>query len=209
MRQRKPVKRFLINLSLVLIFVYFSFPLFWMIWTSIKPRIYAYQPGKWLFVPTFQGYISVLNQHRINTLFWNSLIISLIATAVALFVGTLAVYGLIRFESRHNRKITLFFLNCTLYPAHFADHTAVLLGKNVRHPGQQTVFDSGIPDPVHHVYSVDDERVPQEYSFGVRGGSDARGVFASQSVLLGYDSVNQERLVCDRHFSVSVHMEGV
>ena len=116
MRQRKPVKRFLINLSLVLIFVYFSFPLFWMIWTSIKPRIYAYQPGEWLFVPTFQGYISVLNQHRINTLFWNSLIISLIATAVALFVGTLAAYGLIRFESRHNRKITLFFLIVRFIP---------------------------------------------------------------------------------------------
>ena len=89
MRQRKPVKRFDQPESGSDL-VYFSFPLFWMIWTSIKPRIYAYQPGKWLFVPTFQGYISVLNQHRINTLFWNSLIISLIATAVALFVGTLA-----------------------------------------------------------------------------------------------------------------------
>lgn len=116
MIQKLNMKKWLIRIGIFIVFIYFSFPLFWMFWTSIKPRLLSYQPGSWIFTPTLEGYRDVLTKHRIPTLTWNSVFISVIATLIALFIGTLAAYALVRYKGKHNKKITLFFLIVRFIP---------------------------------------------------------------------------------------------
>ena len=98
------------------VFVYFTFPLFWMFWTSIKPRKFAYVPGKIFFKPTIQGYIEALNSYRLPQLALNSLIVSLVASFTALVIGTLAAYALARFEYRYRKANMLFILMVRFIP---------------------------------------------------------------------------------------------
>jgi len=116
MGSKSRLKKFLINLSLIIIFIYFTFPLFWMAWTSIKPMKFAYQPGKWIFKPTFQGYVGAVTEFRISTLALNSFIISIVSALIALSIGTLAAYALVRFQMKHKKKIVFFFLMARFIP---------------------------------------------------------------------------------------------
>jgi len=111
MVKNKKLKKVILYFLVLIIFIYFTFPLFWMVWTSIKPRRYAYQPGKWIFKPSLQGYADAITEHRIPTLALNSLIVSVSSTIIALAIGTLAAYALVRFENKyHNQTIYLFLI---------------------------------------------------------------------------------------------------
>jgi len=87
-----------------------------MVWTSIKPAKFAYQPGKWIFKPTFQGYLRAVTEYRIPALALNSFIISIVSALIALSIGTLAAYALVRFPGKHNKKTVFFFLMVRVIP---------------------------------------------------------------------------------------------
>ncbi|MFW5985956.1 MAG: carbohydrate ABC transporter permease [Halanaerobiales bacterium] len=126
---KKSLKKWLIRLGIFLVFIYFFFPLFWMVWTSVKPRKFSYHPGIWRFKPTLQGYVDVLTEHRIPSLALNSFVISVAATIIALVIGTLAAYALVRFNTKHRRKTTLFFLIVRFIPPISLIIPMFLLGK--------------------------------------------------------------------------------
>jgi multiple sugar transport system permease protein len=79
------------------------FPVYWMIATSLKTRWDAFRlPPKWLFSPTLENYVSVFtgagwNATPMYILLKHSLIMSVGATVVALFAGTMTAYSLARF----------------------------------------------------------------------------------------------------------------
>ena len=129
MQKKSRLEKLFISLGILMIFIYFTFPLFWMFWTSIKPRKFAYQPEKWIFKPTFQGYTDALTEHRIPTLAFNSFAVSIVATIIALFIGTLSAYALVRFQMKHKKKLVFFFLMVRFIPPVSLIIPMFLLGK--------------------------------------------------------------------------------
>lgn len=105
-----------IRIGILAVFLFYTFPLFWVFWTSIKPPRLAYQPGAWVFRPTFQGYVDAITAHRIPQLAWNSVVVSTIATAIALVLGTFAAYALVRFRFKLRRPVFMFFLGARFVP---------------------------------------------------------------------------------------------
>lgn len=79
------------------------FPVYWMVATSLKTRWDSFRlPPKWLFIPTFENYVSVLtgegwNASPMGLLLKHSLIISVSATILALLAGSATAYSLARF----------------------------------------------------------------------------------------------------------------
>jgi multiple sugar transport system permease protein len=104
------------RLGILAVFLFYAFPLFWVFWTSIKPPRLAYQPGAWVFQPTFQGYIDAISAHRMPQLAWNSVVVSTTTTAIALVLGTFAAYALVRFRFGLRRPAFLFFLGARFVP---------------------------------------------------------------------------------------------
>lgn len=85
----------------------FIFPIFWIMFTSIKDPNQAYQiPPVWLFKPTLESYRIVFASQPFGKYFWNSAITSLISVTFALVVGTAAAYSLARFRFRFQKVIS-------------------------------------------------------------------------------------------------------
>lgn len=88
------------------------FPVYWMVATSLKTRWDSWRlPPKWLFVPTFENYVSVFTGQGwgaspMGLLLKHSLIISVSATVLALLAGSATAYSLARFP--HTRGANRF-----------------------------------------------------------------------------------------------------
>jgi multiple sugar transport system permease protein len=104
------------------------FPIYWTITTSIKPREAILQGPKYVpfleFEPSDKGWFPLLYEagQRANFLrhFQNTLVVSLLAAALAVILGSLAAYGLARFQYRYgpydNTQIRNFFLAQLILP---------------------------------------------------------------------------------------------
>ncbi len=106
---------------LIVVIAWTLFPLYWAFINSIKfpYDVYGTKWIPWLqFDPTFKYWRELLNQREIRTALKNSLIISLGAATLALFLGTLAAYGLARFRFSHpsNGSLTTWFLSQRVLP---------------------------------------------------------------------------------------------
>lgn len=89
------------------------FPIFWLISSSIKPpsALWTYPP-QFFFIPTFEHYFAVIK----NTvgfqwpLYWfNSAVVSSASVLLALLIGTIAAYGLAKFELK-GKEIHFFLI---------------------------------------------------------------------------------------------------
>jgi multiple sugar transport system permease protein len=96
--RRPPIGR-IVFLSLWLLFLFA--PLYWMTITSIKPSTdYLAVPPVWFPAePTIVHYTAALFSYRGLDGLINSLIISLAATALSVFLGTLMAYSLARYNT--------------------------------------------------------------------------------------------------------------
>ncbi|MFN8590631.1 MAG: carbohydrate ABC transporter permease [Thermomicrobiales bacterium] len=99
------------------------FPVYWMVATSLKTRWDSWRlPPKWLFIPTFENYISVLtgegwNASPMGGLLRHSLIISVSATILALLAGSATAYSLARFpQTRGARQFAGWVLSTRVLP---------------------------------------------------------------------------------------------
>lgn len=113
---RKQIHRVCINILVVLLVVFMLFPFVWTVLTSLKVRVDLYDPGKWFFKPTLENYLKAINYHRVLDYAWNSFIVASITTIIALVVGSLAAYGLARFDFRLKEKIALGILALRMIP---------------------------------------------------------------------------------------------
>jgi multiple sugar transport system permease protein len=125
---RRAVGRMAIYLALALWALICLFPLYWTATTSIKPREAVIQGPKyapWVdFQPDDKGWYPLLYEagQRANFLrhFQNTLVVSLLAAALAVALGSLAAYGLSRYQYRwgpyDNKQIRNFFLSQLILP---------------------------------------------------------------------------------------------
>ena len=84
---------------LVLILIPFLFPLFWMLLSSLKTQVQntAYPPV-WIFTPTLNNYREVFIKNPFFTFTWNSMIVAVGSTGLALILGLPAAYAVARFK---------------------------------------------------------------------------------------------------------------
>ncbi|MHB0965164.1 MAG: carbohydrate ABC transporter permease [Bellilinea sp.] len=75
-------------------------PILWVIRTSLANRLIAYKiPPVWFFKPTLDNYLTIFAKYPFQEYFVNSLVISGIASIVALIIGSLAAYSIARFKT--------------------------------------------------------------------------------------------------------------
>ena len=106
---------------LIVVIAWTLFPLYWAFINSIKfpYDVYGTKWIPWLqFDPTAKYWRELLAQREIRTALKNSFIISVGAATLALFLGTLAAYGLARFRFAHpsNGSLTTWFLSQRVLP---------------------------------------------------------------------------------------------
>ena len=103
------------------LFVGFAlFPLYMMFTTSIKTdqETFAWPPV-WVFTPTFSSYYNALflfGGRSVDHYLLNSVFVTLASSALAVFLGAMAAYGLARFRFRGNRDIAFFILSTRFAP---------------------------------------------------------------------------------------------
>jgi multiple sugar transport system permease protein len=94
------------------------FPLYWMAVTSLKPPPEVFQvPPSW--VPrtwTLRNYDDLLTLTDFAQLFFNSVKVGLLSTAIALGVGTLGAYALARFSFRGKELFGASVLLAYMFP---------------------------------------------------------------------------------------------
>jgi multiple sugar transport system permease protein len=90
----------------------FLAPPLWMVLSSFKTesQIFA-MPPVWFFHPTFEHYVKVFASMGMSQALWNSVFTSVIATAIAVVLGTPAGYGIARFRFRGRRDVWFWFIS--------------------------------------------------------------------------------------------------
>jgi multiple sugar transport system permease protein len=95
---------------------FFLFPIFWLFMTSIKSASeYMHSPPVWFpAAPSFGSYRYAVEVGGLDAL-RNSVIVSTLSTALALIIGSLAAYGLARYEVG-GENLPFFFLSQRFLP---------------------------------------------------------------------------------------------
>src|SRR5258708_19930068 len=89
------------------------FTFYWMVITTIRPDSELYRPWSapnyapfWTTHPTMEHVHDLLSETLFTTWMWNTMLISLAATAISLFCGLLAGYALSRLKFPRSEEHT-------------------------------------------------------------------------------------------------------
>ncbi len=118
-RTRHATTRVLIYVALLALLIYAFFPTFWLISTSFKPQLEAFQnpPTWWPRNLTFYSYqILPADQQGFVQYFKNSLIVSFCTMLLTLLAATPGGYVLARFQFRGARALLLVILATQMFP---------------------------------------------------------------------------------------------
>ena len=119
-RKRKTISTLKsIGTYILLIFVslLFVFPYFWMVITAFKlPQDIRAIPPKLLFTPTLSNFQELIIEYQVLPAIRNSIIVVLMATALAVIFGMLTSYALARYKFRGKDGIALDILSIRMVP---------------------------------------------------------------------------------------------
>ena len=109
----------------------FFFPIFWMIFTSFKSDADAVKPEfLFIFTPTLENYINMAENYDYWRFFKNSIIISVFATLMTLFISVPAAYAMAFNPTRATKDILLWMLSTKMLPAAAVLYPMTYLTKN-------------------------------------------------------------------------------
>lgn len=121
MRLGRKRKRKIIKIGSCLILaaasLFFLGPYLWMVLISLKPKVDIYEPGKLIFSPTLENYISIIEDANILDYFVNSIVVSVVSTAISLVIGSFAAYGFARFYWKKRENTAFMVLSQRMLPA--------------------------------------------------------------------------------------------
>lgn len=113
------VRNIVIYTLLILWAVMVLFPFYWMILTSVKSYSSynsEYVPSFFTLSPTMQNYIDAFTTVSLGRYLWNTLIFTVITTAIMLVVITLAAFAFARLEFRGKTLAFALFLSLMMIP---------------------------------------------------------------------------------------------
>ena len=98
-KAERAADRALFGATLLVLLVFFLFPLVWMILSSLKTNVEvtAYPP-LWLFRPTLQNYTDVFANNPFFSYVVNSTIVAVLAVGIGLLCGLPAAYTMARYR---------------------------------------------------------------------------------------------------------------
>jgi len=103
--------------AIFLVLGFFVFPIFWMVLTSFKPEeAIMVSPPRFFFTPTLENYAHALYDKNFLFYIKNTLIISVISTAIVVAFGSLAAYSFARYNVGDGH-ILFFILSTKMMPA--------------------------------------------------------------------------------------------
>jgi len=92
------------------------FPIAWMFLTSFKTEVDALSPSL-VFKPTLENFVAVQERADYLRYAWNSVVISLGSTLLALVLAIPAAYAMAFFPTRRTRDLLLWMLSTKMMPA--------------------------------------------------------------------------------------------
>ncbi len=132
--RRKIVKTTLIYLSTIIAVIFFIFPIYWLVATSLKTRAQAFStPPLFVWEPTFRNFIDIFlkRQTEIEAItgqelelatgaeifFYNSFVVTFSSIAIATVIGVLAAYSFSRYKPAGTSTLMFFILSTRMLPA--------------------------------------------------------------------------------------------
>lgn len=116
---KNTVRNVIIYTLLTLWAIMVLFPFYWMILTSVKSYSSynsEYVPSFFTMSPTMQNYIDAFTTVSLGRYLWNTLIFTVITTAIMLVVITLAAFAFARLEFRGKNIAFALFLSLMMIP---------------------------------------------------------------------------------------------
>lgn len=114
---KSKITKFLLFFLLVILLIFFIFPIFWTFLTSIKANIDAWSmPPKFIFSPSLENYRIVLFEKDFTRFILHSLIVGVLSTFIAIFIGTPLAYALARSRFRFNNVLFIFIFIAYIIP---------------------------------------------------------------------------------------------
>jgi sorbitol/mannitol transport system permease protein len=93
------------------------FPIFWMFLTSFKTEVEAVQtPPSLFFAPSLENYVEIQARANYVRFALNSVVISLVATLLALVLAVPAAYAMAFFPGRRTKDTLLWMLSTKMLP---------------------------------------------------------------------------------------------
>ncbi len=95
-------------------------PVYWMLTISLKSEAdqFASPPQWFIFKPTFEHYQDAFVTRSFGQFLLTSAIVASLSTLCAMLIGTIAAYGLARFELQYklNQRLSLWILSTRMFP---------------------------------------------------------------------------------------------
>ncbi|MGE5614901.1 MAG: carbohydrate ABC transporter permease [Bacillota bacterium] len=116
-KQSKAIVNILVYAIMIIAFLIYLVPIWYIISTSFKLDKDAYTlPPPIIFKPTLANYITAFTSRGITVNFVNSLIISIISSVIAMIFGVMAAYALSRFDFKAKGGIYNWILSTRIAP---------------------------------------------------------------------------------------------
>ncbi len=119
---------------MVVVFVIYVLPTYWVISTSFKSQIDAFaMPPKWFdFQPTLENYRMAFIEYGMLPNFVNSVIVTVCSTILSLLLGTPAAYALSRFNFRGREHLMMWYLSTRMAPPMLVVLPFFLISREIR-----------------------------------------------------------------------------
>ncbi|MER5350865.1 carbohydrate ABC transporter permease [Kitasatospora sp. NPDC002551] len=106
------------NVIAVVLFVFFAFPVYWMISTAFKPTkdIVSKTPVFIPFEATLEHFKTAVNVPKFWTYTANSFIVTVLAVAISLVIATLASFAIARMRFRGRKTFVLVIMAAQMAP---------------------------------------------------------------------------------------------
>jgi multiple sugar transport system permease protein len=118
---RRTVRRVILTGLASAMTVVFIFPLYWIATMSFQDGITASTlPPKFIFAPTLQNFRNLFESSGFGAIMWNTTVIAVGTTFVALLFGTPAAYALARFPVGSSEQISFTVLSVRIVPSYVA-----------------------------------------------------------------------------------------
>ncbi|WP_046864713.1 carbohydrate ABC transporter permease [Microvirga massiliensis] len=103
---------------LLLAIIVMCFPLAWMLTVSVRPNVEVMTiPPYWIpQIFTLEAYAKIFQSDRYLRVFLNTCFVSLVVTALSLFLGSMAAYALARFRFIGHRAVMMFLITTQMFP---------------------------------------------------------------------------------------------
>ncbi len=116
-RKKNAIRTIGVLILMVVVALFCLFPIYWIVATSFKPTFEVFSmPPKWIFKPTLAAYARVFKLTPFAEQAANSVIVSIASVILSTAIGTLAAYGLTRFDIKGKKNLSFYMLSTRFAP---------------------------------------------------------------------------------------------